>query len=262
MKEERIVCYMHLQSLFNRLRQSLHRYLRAHVDLLFPRSCVHCTLPVDDPHWQYLCKNCARQLFLCHEPSCHYCGQPFYGSLSGSRTCPNCSELVPQFSEGKSLFLAKDVGRSLIHELKYAQGFYVLKDIKALIEKSAYWRNYFADTILVAVPLHRTKFRQRGYNQSEKIAKCIVECFPTRTQIQTPLRRVGYTKTQTKLNREQRRQNIKNAFALRPDAVLDQNFCYVLVDDVFTTGVTLNACATVLHAAGAQKIKTFTLGHG
>ena len=70
------------------------------------------------------------------------------------------------------------------------------------------------------------------------------------------------TRTQTKLNREQRRQNIKNAFAIRADAVLNPQLCYVLVDDVFTTGATLNACAVVLRTAGAQKIKTFTLGHG
>lgn len=253
---------MSLQSSFKQRLQAVPRYLRPSLDLLFPRSCIHCALPANDTQYNYLCKSCARQLFLCHEPSCHYCGYPFFGSLSGSRACPNCLELAPQFSEGKTLFLAKEVGRSLIHELKYAQGFYVLKDIQALIENSAYWRAYFTDTILVPVPLHPTKFRQRGYNQSEKIATSIAECFPKRTQVQTPLQRVYDTKTQTKLNRGQRRQNIKNAFALRADAVLDQSFCYVLVDDVFTTGVTLNACAAVLRAAGAQKIKTFTLGHG
>ena len=149
--------------------------------------------------------------------------------------------------------MAKDVGRSLIHELKYAEGFYVLQDIQALIEKSAYWRAYFSDTILCPVPLHPRKLRQRGFNQSEKIADCIVQCFPLQTEVHIHLIRTSDTQSQTKLNRKQRRQNIKNAFAMRADAVLNPKLCYVIVDDVFTTGVTLNACAAFLRTAGAQK---------
>ena len=120
----------------------------------------------------------------------------FFGLLIGSRSCPNCTELSPQFSQGKTLFLAKEVGRSLIHELKYAQGIYVLKDIEVLLKTSAYWRTYFTDTILVPVPLYASKLRQRGYNQSEKIANCISKCFPKLTEIQMPLIRVTDTETQ------------------------------------------------------------------
>ena len=118
--------------------------------------------------------------------------------------------------------------------------------------KSTYWRAYFSDTILLPVPLHPRKQRQRGYNQSEKIANSIAQCFQL-TEVQSLLIRMNDTRTQTKLNREQRRQNIKNAFAIRADAVLNPHLCYVLVDDVFTTGATLNACAVVLRTAGAQK---------
>lgn len=246
----------------NQKLKAVYKCFNSVADLLFPCCCIHCAHPADAVDYKYLCKSCARQLFLCQGPSCHYCGQPFFGSLSGSRSCSNCLELAPEFSEGKTLFLAKDVGRSLVHELKYAQGFYVLKDIQELIRKSAYWRAYFSNTVLLPVPLHPSKLRQRGYNQSEKIADCIAQCFPELTKVLTPLIRVADTQTQTKLNREQRRQNIKNAFAMRADGVLNPKLCYVLVDDVFTTGVTLNACASVLRKAGAQKIKTFTLGHG
>jgi ComF family protein len=253
---------MQLSAVFKKLLKAATKYWITYVDLLFPRCCIQCARSADAEHYKYLCKRCARQFFLCHEPSCHFCGQPFWGSFSDSRICPNCLELSPKFSEGKTLFLAKDVGRSLIHELKYAAGFYVLQDIQALIGKSAYWRAFFSDTILCPVPLHPRKMRQRGYNQSKKIAICIAQCFPLQTEVQAPLIRITDTQSQTTLNREQRRQNIKNAFAIRADTVLNPHLCYVIVDDVFTTGATLNACATVLRTAGAQKIKTFTLGHG
>lgn len=253
---------MRFKSTLTKLLTSLRRPLGASTDLLFPRSCIHCGLPADDNHFQYLCKACAKELFLCQEPSCHYCGYPFFGVLIASRACPNCLDLEPEFSEGKALFLAKGVGRSLIHELKYAQGLYVLKDIQSLIQRSNYWRNYLSHTVLVPVPLHPTKQRQRGYNQSEKIAISLAACLSANTRVQSLITRRKFTETQTKLNREQRKQNIKNAFAMRADAVLNPQIHYVLVDDVFTTGVTLNACASVLRAGGAHKIKTFTLGHG
>jgi ComF family protein len=181
--------------------------------------------------------------------------------IAGPRVCPHCAELDPLFDKGKTLFLAKGPARSIIHALKYQSGFYALEDVKAMIARAPYYKNYFDGGILVPVPLHSTKERERGFNQSLMIAKSLSEATASK-DLQNLLVRTLYTQTQTQLSRAARYQNVKNAFALASDAVVIPNQTYILIDDVFTTGSTLNSCAAVLLEAGATQIKVATLGHG
>ncbi|NBB78793.1 MAG: ComF family protein [Verrucomicrobia bacterium] len=236
-------------------------FSQAFLDTFFPRSCVHCGEGADGDRYQFLCQACSREIFLSRPPSCTTCGYPFFGLLSGSRVCPHCEALEPLFDEGRTLFLAKGPARSLIHELKYNSGFYILEDVRAMIESTPYYRNYFDGATLVPVPLHATKERERGFNQSREIARAI--CAVTGASgVADVLERRVYTQTQTRLSREARHQNVKNAFALAADGAVMVNKSYILVDDVFTTGSTLNACAAVLRDAGVTRLKVATLGHG
>ena len=231
------------------------------LDVFFPSSCVHCGDAVEHSDYDFLCRACSRELFLSKAPTCTTCGYPFFGMLAGPKVCPHCTELDPIFEEGKTLFLAKGPARSLIHELKYKAGFYVLRDIEAMLERSLYYRAYFEGAILVPVPLHATKLRERGFNQSERIAGALCAATGAKS-CQNLLVRTVYTQTQTRLSRAARHQNVKNAFALADDAVVIIDQTYILVDDVFTTGSTLNACAAVLREAGVTRLKVATLGHG
>jgi ComF family protein len=231
------------------------------LDVFFPRSCVHCGDAVEGSDYQFLCHNCSRELFLSKPPTCTTCGYPFFGMMVGPRTCPHCVELNPLFDQGKTLFLAKGPARSLIHELKYQSGFYVLQDVQTMIAHAPYYRDYFKGAILVPVPLHATKERERGFNQSRVIAQTLLEATEA-SDLQNMLIRTIYTRTQTRLSRTARHQNVKNAFALASDAVVIPDQTYILIDDVFTTGSTLNACAAVLRGAGVNHIKVATLGHG
>ena len=242
--------------------RSIQGILHAAADLIFPRSCVHCGDCVEGSSYLYLCRSCAQELHIITPPACSTCGFPFWGQLAGPQSCPHCAELNPLFSEGKALFLAKGPGRSLLHQLKYQAGFYVLRDIEKMLSHAAHYRAYLAESILVPVPLHPTKERERGYNQSLKIAALLAASAQPGTSVQCCLQRTEYTQTQTRLNRSQRHQNVKNAFALAPNTVLNSQNQYILVDDVFTTGSTLNACARVLLDHGAAHIKVATLGHG
>jgi ComF family protein len=115
--------------------------------------------------------------------------------------------------------------------------------------------------VLVPVPLHPRKLRERGYNQSRWIAEAVAGWVP-QTRVVELLVRVRDTATQTRLDRRSRAENLKNAFAMAPGAGLYRPFNCVLVDDVFTTGSTLNACAEVLQAGGFTGIEVLTLGHG
>lgn len=231
------------------------------MEVFFPRSCVHCRDVVEDSEYDFLCRSCSRELFLSKPPSCTTCGYPFFGMLAGPKVCPHCTELNPLFDQGKTLFLAKGPARSFIHELKYQAGFYVLEDIRKMIDASPYFRAYFHDAIIIPVPLHATKLRERGFNQSDRIA-AMLERATDALKVQNLLVRKEFTQTQTRLSRQARHQNVKNAFALAPDAVVIPKQTYILVDDVFTTGSTLNACAAVLRTAGATQLKVATLGHG
>jgi len=232
------------------------------LEIFVPVSCVGCGQGVEDSGYAHLCRDCARELFLVAPPHCRVCGHPFFGMLAGSQTCPHCLELNPVFDEGKTLFLAKGVGRALVHALKYQHGFYVLQDIEQMVRAAADYRDYLADAVLVPVPLHKDKLRERGYNQSERIAAALSRATDGRSRVEQLLTRRKFTQTQTRLNRADRRRNVKNAFALAADAVVIPTQHYILIDDVFTTGSTLNACAAALRHAGAQHIKVATLGHG
>ncbi len=237
-----------------------HTILHAAADLLFPRSCVHCADVADSPDYDFLCRSCAREIFFSTPPACSTCGYPFFGQLAGPKTCPHCIELTPVFEQGKTLFLAKGPARSLLHELKYHRGFYVLNDLSQMVAASPHYRNYFRAAHLVPVPLHADKARERGFNQSQKLAQMLAKTCDV--EVKELLIRTKFTQSQTRLDRKARHQNVKNAFALAPDAHVIPDQQYILIDDVFTTGSTLNACASVLRQAGAHQIKVATIGHG
>ena len=131
-----------------------------------------------------------------------------------------------------------------------------------MVSRATHYLEYIRNTSLVPVPLHPVKLREREFNQSEKIAKVLVAATENSSRIEHLLIRKRYTQSQTRLNQAERYKNVKNAFALASNTVLIPNRNYVLVDDVFTTGSTLNACARVLRKAGATHIKVATIGHG
>lgn len=240
------------------IRQSL----RALADIVFPRHCAHCGDLTEDSPYLFLCTACARQIHLCVPPACRTCGHPFFGQLAGPRSCPHCEDLDPDFEEGRTLFLARGPARTLLHELKYNYGPHVLQDIRVMATQNQHFLEHLQNAILVPVPLHPTKERERGYNQSEKIARLLANTIGAGTRVERLLLRPRPTQTQTFLNRSERQQNVKNAFALQPDAVVNSRSIHILIDDVFTTGATLNACAATLRKAGAARIKVGTLGHG
>jgi ComF family protein len=122
-------------------------------------------------------------------------------------------------------------------------------------------KNFVRGAVLVPVPLHPRRRRWRGFNQARWVAEALV-AEGGAAAIEELLARVRDTPTQTRLNREARELNMKNAFALRPNAVVKSAPRYILIDDVFTTGATLNACAKVLRQAGAEHLDAASLGHG
>ena len=112
------------------------------------------------------------------------------------------------------------------------------------------------------MPLYPRKLRERHYNQSLLLAQCGAQAADGQAEVKELLCRVVDTESQTHYDRATRQENLKNAFALAPSATINPALRYVLVDDVFTTGSTLNSCASTLRRGGALILDVVTFGHG
>ena len=176
--------------------------------------------------------------------------------------CAKCAGLDPVFDEGRTAVLFKGPARSLVIELKYHRGLHVLADIAEIFRRSPHVIERVRGSVLVPVPLHARKARERGYNQALLMARTLAEAAGGDTRVEALLRRAVDTQTQTAFDRRTRMANLKNAFALAPGAALNPALRYILVDDVFTTGSTLNSCAQTLRRAGVLSLDVVTFGHG
>jgi competence protein ComFC len=229
------------------------------VELFYPSNCVGCGQPQEIG--VLLCGQCKETSPRVRAPFCHRCSRPFEGIIEGEFSCPNCEVRAPAFDCVVSTYQAKGVLRELIHRFKYGREFHlrrVLADFLVEAMQDARLQEHPAD-YLVPVPLHPTRFRERGFNQTEALAETLSE--RTRVPILRCLVRRRYTNTQTRFDRLDRMQNLRNAFSLSKSRdVLGKHL--VLLDDVLTTGSTLHECALVLRTAGAESVRAVTVARG
>ena len=201
------------------------------------------------------------QILYARAPCCARCGHPFYGEIEWGALCANCREQQAYFQAGKTLFLARGAGRTIIHQLKYNNARYLLDDMVTMLKHDRSYSQFLENSILVPVPLHPIRERKRGYNQARLIADVFARNICGATVVPV-LKRIQDTASQTQLSRQKRIANVKNAFAWDACKELSCERRHVLIDDVFTTGSTLNACAMVLNHWGIKHIDIATLAHG
>ncbi len=217
------------------------------LDLLIPPCCVVCG-KVET----WLCDMCASMLPLLTEPVCERCGQPW----DGEGLCPRCRTSLQHIAAIRSAFLFEGHIRDVIHALKYRGGAEVAPLLGRRMAEA--WQRYaIKSDLLVPVPLYPDRQLQRGYNQSALLALALSQEIGIPVSVQG-LIRVRNTASQTKLNQEERRKNVAAAFACYGDVSFAGKHV-TLVDDVATTGATLDACADVLLANQAKAVNAFTL---
>ena len=214
------------------------------LDLLFPTSCLGC-----GSEGSILCPSCLRTLPRLHPPYCQRCGIPY-----PSRICPSCLSSPPVIDGIRSPLLYQDLAREAIIHLKY-HNLKVLAQPLAEILADYLAEGSFEFDVLVPVPLHPKRLRLRGYNQSALLARNLSQLIgvPLREDI---LVRVRDTPSQTSLGGSERRRNVAEAFESRVEL---KGWGILLLDDVCTTGATLDACATALKKAGAGSVWGLTL---
>lgn len=244
------------------MSQSMRRFsrsaLNAILDFAFPRSCPICGKASNRPG-RTICWDCTVGLkrLVPSSPVCRICGESIDARLLDG-LCTNCRRRKPHFDIARSVFVHEDDARSLVHGLKYRRQTWLAEDIADYLEAlvRASFDIHEIDGI-IPVPLHPMKFVFRTYNQTTIIASALSRrlAVPMRSSL---LSRTKDTATQTHLGAKSRHVNIYGAFqAPLPEMVKARTF--LVVDDVMTTGATLDEIAKVLKNAGAWRIWGATL---
>lgn len=236
-----------------------HAWLNRLLDLLFPRTCLVCGCAVRTPLPPFTCPRCHAGYAWIGRSACRLCGIPLAGRVTESGTCPACRSRPPSWCRACALFRYQGTGARLIHVLKYEGGSWLVPEIAHLARRKGPWHDLLEGALLVPVPLHPSRERRRGYNQAQVVARALERVIPG-TQTVSLLQRERRTPSQTTLDRSQRLRNLRGAFRCQRQPPAGRKL--VLVDDVLTTGATLDAATEALLTAGAAGISAFTLAHG
>ncbi|MGD9947102.1 MAG: ComF family protein [Desulfobulbus sp.] len=224
-------------------------------DLLFPPLCLGCSRRLDHSRPPLFCADCLARLAFIGSPLCPCCGIPY--STGADHLCATCLKNGYDFDLARSLLFYRQPMDELILRLKYGGQLSGLQTLAALTAKSTCLHDLSPPDYIIPVPLHAKRIRRRGYNQATLLAR---GCFP---QWQTELRlnillRDRLTTPQSQLSGKERRSNLKHVFSLNPHIALEGK-TILLVDDVLTTGSTVNECAKILRKGGAKRIEIFTI---
>ncbi len=229
--------------------------LEAAVSLLYPPVCTLCGGKTRAG--EYLCERCEAKATPIVAPFCQQCSEPFEGAIATAFTCANCAHRTIYFDAAVAAYRGRGIVRQIIHDFKYGRQIHlrhlVARWLYAAFDDERLRGREF--DMIVPVPLHPARQRERGFNQANLLAELLT------AQISIPskpvLKRVRYTTTQTALDRAERMENLHNAFRLRRNANV-RGLRVLLIDDVLTTGSTLSECARILKRSGAISVHAAT----
>ncbi|MEI6175573.1 MAG: ComF family protein [Verrucomicrobiota bacterium] len=235
------------------------------LDLLNPPVCEFCESGLT--HGRSLCENCHGDLPRLTEPFCKTCGEMFPGLIDGPFACPNCHNLSFSFEFARPALERDDRTLDLIHRLKYRREIHLARDLGRLASES-FQDPRLAPALeekwpLIPVPLHYRRLRHRHFNQAEEISLALSKL--TGLLVLKALRRNHKTETQTLLSRKERMENLRGAFTVTRHGrkwIGNSSNGAILIDDVLTTGSTVNECAKTLRQSGFKKVVVVTVMRG
>lgn len=226
------------------------------LNLLFPPQCLSCEVIV--PRHGTLCAECWGKIHFITAPHCARCGLPFDYDMGAEALCGECLRSPSSFSRARAAFRYDEHSRSLVTRFKYADqtllapvyGPWLLAAGRELVA---------ASDVIVPVPLYYWRFVKRRYNQSALLAQALAKSCGL-PLCADGLLRTRATQPQAGLTRPQRADNVKGAFRVNPkrsDVIAGK--AVLLIDDVMTTGATIEQCARALLKGGASSINVLTL---
>lgn len=219
------------------------------IDFLLPRLCCGCGDRVSDSQ-ELVCNSCIESIPPLRLPICKTCGCPD-ATVKSEMKCTNCPAGKIWFSSARGVTAFSGVAQTMVAKIKYQQRVeYAPLLAKAMVVE--FVNGGRKADIIVPVPLHSTRLRERGFNQSAILAQYFADYFPL-PMLKDGLVRQKPTPTQTRLKKGERRKNVAGAFkCCDGDAIQGKNV--LLMDDVYTTGSTLNECARVIMESGATSV--------
>jgi competence protein ComFC len=222
----------------------MNRFIKAFLDLIFPPQCAGCgKLGVPD-----ICDDCMDHISYYPNNYCDICGMP--NQVGG--ICEACRTIRPLFEKARSASVYDGVMKNIIHHLKFGGGKNISEKLSKLLVNmlKTCGDEYLSFDMVVPVPLSNARIKERGYNQTEELARYISLAL-NKPLVTDALIKKTDTKHQVDLPRHERLNNLKGAFYADPK-VLGKNV--LLVDDIYTTGATANETTKVLKEAGANKV--------
>lgn len=236
---------------------AIARWTDSTLRALFDPSCAACRGPVGAGRVGPVCRRCWTAVSVVSPPWCDRCGEPLrsWRHLHQGSWCPRCVADPPQFDLARAVGLYEGALREIVHALKYRGHRSLAAPLGALMEEADAGLLAGADAV-VPVPLHPWRHLRRGFNQADELAQFLGR------PVWRPLRRRTLGVSQAKLRGDQRRTNVQSAYGLsrlRAGALCRRPKYVVLIDDVMTTGATLDACSRVLRESGVEWIGALTL---
>ncbi len=233
-------------------------FLLAALDYIYPRACVCCYAPLtfDD---SFLCQNCHHDIVRIHPPICETCGSPVRDENLNRKRCGNCPGGKIFFEQVRSEL---DYNDERVHRMIHAFKFEYFHSMAAGLSEflfQAYQRYYENEPIdgMISVPLHKRRQRHREFNQSQLLTRHLADKTNI-PQLCDVVIRNRWTRPQVHLKPEERSQNVRGAYTvIRPDAIKGKNL--LIVDDIVTTGSTVNELSKELHENGAKRMLVLSL---
>ena len=227
------------------------------LSLVFPERCTFCDRVISVRE-RGVCRSCKNAVEYIHEPSCMKCGRKIEDERE--EYCHDCSKRKHVYDRGYSLMVYDETVSRSIYRFKYGNrrryaDFYARQ---IWLHKGELIRQWNAD-VLIPVPLHRNRFKKRGYNQAQLIAQSLGRYMKIPVDSDC-VYRVKDTKAMKLLSPAERQNNLKKAFIIRPNGV--KYGTAILIDDIYTTGSTIDAIATVLKEAGVGKVYFLSVSSG
>ncbi len=232
-------------------------FLKRILEIIFPNHCLYCQQIISAEG--LLCSCCWQKLQFITEPKCNICSNPFEFLISENLTCAACLKRRPAYDKAIVIFHYNEIIKKIISDLKYRDKTYIAKKLANFLINKAKKEIDEADFI-IAVPLHKKRLRHRKFNQSLIIIQFMLKNISKRKFYPDFLLRIKNTTPQVALSKKQRQKNLTDAFIIKPkyrEIVKNKNF--LLIDDVITTGATLENCAKILKKSGAKKVVVLTI---
>lgn len=228
------------------LNMQIHDILFHLVDWVLPPSCPGCGL-----EGEIICNECESKIVRLVGKLCRFCGQ----AVRGSNICGDCRDRSHSYDAYRGYGLYTGVLREAILRLKYQNDVGIARILSQYLENVVLSSNWVFDMV-VPVPLSLQKYEERGYNQASRLAKPLAVHLGKFYRPEA-INRIRETSSQVGLDIQARLENVRNAFRADPKIVNGKSI--LLVDDVFTTGATLESAASELKIAGAKHVYALTL---